>query len=115
LRPLVQAASPPKSGNRIAQYAVDHRPVVAHESLLQGREPAAHRFERGVGGLRRHDAFDADLGDRLVAGEQEFIEPLARTHAGDFDLDVVPGYEPDSWIIRSASSKMRTGWPMLST
>ena len=101
--------------HRVAQHAVDHRALVAREPLLQRREPAAHRLERRTARLRRHDAGDADLGGRLVAREQDFVQPLARPHAGELDLDVAARLKPGQRIIRSARSTIFTGWPMLST
>ena len=47
--------------HRVAQHAEDHRAVLAREPLLQRREPAAHRLERGTDRLGRDDAVDADL------------------------------------------------------
>ena len=45
------AAWPPKSGTASRKHAVDHRAVLARQALLQRREPAAHRVERGHIGL----------------------------------------------------------------
>jgi hypothetical protein len=38
---------------------------------------------------RRYDAGDAHLGGRFLAREQNFLEALARTDAGEHDVDVL--------------------------
>ena len=62
--------------------------------LLQRLHPGADRLQRGLHGLGRHDAGNADLGGLLLAREQDFVQALARADAGEGDLDVAAGLQP---------------------
>src|ERR1700681_3811629 len=73
----------------VAQRAVDRFAVVAAEALLERAEPCPHGVERRCDRTGRHDAGDADVGARLVGGEQDFVEPLAGPDAGEDDLHVL--------------------------
>ena len=79
--------------HRIAQHAIDRGALLARQPLLQRREPAAHGVERRLHRTRGHDAGDADLRHRLLAREQDFVQPLARPDAGEHDVDVAAGLE----------------------
>src|SRR5262249_60728599 len=79
--------------HRVVQHAEDYRAVFAREALLQRRKPAAHRFERWTDRLGGDDALDADRGGRLLAREQDFLQALARSDAGEGNIDVAPGFE----------------------
>src|SRR5262249_56319286 len=76
---------PPRAGARAA--------LLALERLVEPPEPGAHGFQRRAHGARRDHARDADLGDRLLAREQDLVQPLARADAGEDDLDVAARLE----------------------
>ena len=59
------------------QDAEDHGAVLARETLLQRREPSAHRLERGTDRLGGDDAFNADRSRGLLAREQYLAQTLA--------------------------------------
>src|SRR4051794_32392749 len=80
--------------HRVAQQIVHRGALVARKRLLEARQPAADRFERGPHRLCRDDARYADFGRRLLPREQDLVQALAGTGAGEFDADVAAGLEP---------------------
>src|SRR5262249_30274276 len=79
--------------HRVAQDVVDDGALLTGEALFQPRQPAAHGFDRWADRPRRHDAGDADLHGRLLAGKQEFLWARAEAGAGEHDVDVLAGLE----------------------
>ena len=91
---MVSGRISPEVRHRVAQDAEDHRTVLARETLLQRRKPAAHGLERRTDGLGGDDALDADRRGRLLAREQDLVQALTRPDAGEGDLDVAARFEP---------------------
>src|SRR5712672_3874674 len=79
--------------NGVAQHPVDRAALLALERALEIAEPGAHGLERRTHRAGRHHAGDPDFRDRLLAGEQNLMQALARTDAGEVDLDVAAGLE----------------------
>src|SRR5690349_1669576 len=75
--------------HRLAQDAVDRSALLALERLLEFAEPDPHGFERGAHRAGGDDAGDADLRNRLLAREQDLVQPLARPDSGIDNLDVL--------------------------
>ena len=65
----------------------------AATAVASASSHASTRARSAKIGLCGHDAVDADLGHRLLAGEQDLVQALARPRAGDLDLDVLAGLE----------------------
>ena len=83
----------PNSGTASFKHRLDGGPVIAGDRLFQRRKPFAQGSHRRLVGLGRHDSGDADLDGGLLGGEQDFVQPLARPHSGEDDLDIVPGLQ----------------------
>src|SRR5262249_36529573 len=78
----------------VAKDIVDRCALAAGNALLQGRYPGSNGIERRPDRLCRHDARDADVCRLLLAGEQNFMQPLARTNTGKCNFDVTDGMQP---------------------
>src|SRR5215472_5429124 len=78
----------------VAKDIVDRCALAARDALLQGRYPGPNGVERRPDRLCGHNARDADVCRLLLAGEQNFMQPLTRTNAGEFNFDVTARLKP---------------------
>ena len=81
----------PEPRHGVVQHAVDRFAIVAAEALFERREPGAQGVERRIDRARGLDAGDADVGGRLIGGEQQLVQTLAGTNPAEHDLDPILG------------------------
>src|SRR5262249_16164919 len=77
----------------LPQHAVNCGALAGLEIALQLGEPALNHIARRAGRGGRDDAFDADVGGRLLAREEYFIQPFARPDSREDNIDIASRFE----------------------
>src|SRR5690606_33305757 len=76
----------PKLRHGLLEHVGDDALPVALDATFQFGQPLPQRCKRRLLRLRGHDAVDPDIPGRLLFGEQDFMQPLARPDTGEHDV-----------------------------
>jgi hypothetical protein len=79
--------------DRLFEHRLGGRPVARRDRHPQAPEPCLDPLAAGEDRLCGENAGDAGLGHRLLLGEEDLVQALARPRAGDLDGDVLAGLE----------------------